>query len=108
MGNLSLDYGTNTFWLQEESEETQILLTKKEFQLLEYFVQHPNQIVNSEQLLDRLWEFGAEPPSNVVAAQISLLRRKLAKYGCSDLIETVYRLGYRFQPVSSMYRPGGK
>ena len=54
MGNLSLDYGTNTFWLQEESEETQILLTKKEFQLLEYFMQHPNQIVNSEQLLDRI------------------------------------------------------
>ena len=98
VGNLSLDYGTNTFWLQEESGEIQVLLTKKEFQLLEYFMQHPNQIVNSEQLLDRLWEFGAEPPSNVVAAQISLLRRKLAKYRCSDLIETVYGLGYRFKP----------
>ena len=97
VGNLSLDYGTNTFWLQEESGETQIQLTKKEFQLLEYFMQHPNQIVSSEQLLERLWEFGAEPPSNVVAAQISLLRRKLAEYGCSDLIETVYGLGYRFQ-----------
>lgn len=97
VGNLSLDYGTNTFWLQQESGETQILLTKKEFQLLEYFMQHPNQIVTSDQILDQLWEFGTEPPSNVVAAQISLLRRKLTKYGFNDLIETVYGLGYRLQ-----------
>ena len=97
LGNLSLDYGTNTFWLQQESGETQILLTKKEFQLLEYFMQHPNQIVTSDQILDQLWEFGTEPPSNVVAAQISLLRRKLNKYGCDNLIETVYGLGYRLQ-----------
>ena len=59
VGNLSLDYASNTFWLQEESGEKQVLLTKKEFQLLEYFMQHPEQILTSEQLLDRLWEFGA-------------------------------------------------
>ncbi|WP_319422679.1 two-component system response regulator RppA [Pleurocapsa sp. FMAR1] len=97
VGKLSLNYGTNTFWLREESGEKQMLLTKKEFQLLEYFMQHPNQIVTSDQILEQLWEFGAEPPSNVVAAQISLLRRKLTKSGCNDLIETVYGLGYRFQ-----------
>ncbi|BAU64939.1 two component transcriptional regulator, winged helix family [Stanieria sp. NIES-3757] len=97
VGNLSLDYATNTFWLQQESREVQVLLTKKEFQLLEYFMQHPNQIVTSEQLLEQLWEFGAEPPSNVVAAQICLLRRKLGKYGCDEMLETVYGLGYRFQ-----------
>ena len=97
VGNLSLDYNTNTFWLQEAAGEKQILLTKKEFQLLEYFMQHPNQIVTSDQLLDRLWEFGAEPPSNVVAAQISLLRRKLSKYGYDNMLKTVYGLGYRFQ-----------
>lgn len=97
VGNLSLDYETNTFWLQEELGEIQVLLTKKEFQLLEYFMQHPQQIVTSEQLLEQLWEFGAEPASNVVAAQVCLLRRKLTKYGCDKMLETVYGLGYRFQ-----------
>jgi DNA-binding response OmpR family regulator len=97
VGNLSLNYNTNTFWLHEEAGEKQVILTKKEFQLLEYFMQHPNQIVSSDRLLDQLWEFGAEPPSNVVAAQISLLRRKLSKYGCDNMLETVYGLGYRFQ-----------
>jgi DNA-binding response OmpR family regulator len=101
VGNLSLNYNTNTFWLHEEAGEKQVILTKKEFQLLEYFMQHPNQIISSDRLLDQLWEFGAEPPSNVVAAQISLLRRKLSKYGCNDMLETVYGLGYRFQPAKT-------
>lgn len=98
VGNLSLNYSTNTFWVNSAIGKKQILLTKKEFQLLEYFMQHPNQIVSSDRLLDQLWEFGAEPPSNVVAAQISLLRRKLSKYGCDEMLKTVYGLGYRFQP----------
>jgi DNA-binding response OmpR family regulator len=102
VGNLSLDYGTNTVWLQEESGETKVLLTKKEFQLLEYFMQHPNQIITSDRLLEQLWEFGAEPPSNVVAAQVCLLRRKLGKYGCDEMLETVYGLGYRFQFVCNV------
>ncbi len=97
LGNLSLDYSTNTFWLQQDTGKKQVLLTKKEFQLLEYFMQHPQQIVTSEQLLEQLWEFGAEPASNVVAAQVHFLRRKLTKYECDVAIETVYGLGYRLQ-----------
>ncbi len=98
VGNLSLDYDTNTFWIRSVAGEQKVLLTKKEFQLLEYFMQHSQQIVTSDRLLDQLWEFGAEPSSNVVAAQISLLRRKLTKYGCDNLLETVYGLGYCFKP----------
>lgn len=101
VGKLSLDYGTNTFWSQQASGEKQVLLTRKEFQLLEYLMQHPNQIITSEQLLEQLWEFGAEPPSNVVAAQVCLLRRKLGKYGCDEMLETVYGLGYRFKRLST-------
>lgn len=70
-------------------------MTVKEFQLLEYFMRHPNQIITR----DQLWELGSEPLSNVVAAQIRLLRRKLAIPGLEDLIKTVYGLGYRFNPT---------
>ncbi len=55
----------------------------------------------SDRLLEQLWEFGAEPPSNVVAAQICLLRRQLAKYGCDEMLETIYGLGYRFKKLST-------
>lgn len=99
VGNLTLDYGLNTVFLQSESGEQKIIfLTHKEFQLLEYFMKHPNQIVNRDRILSQIWEWGAEPMSNVVAAQVRLLRRKLAQYGCENWIETVYGLGYRFSP----------
>jgi DNA-binding response OmpR family regulator len=97
VGKLTLDYSTHSVWLTDAAGEKQVIpMTAKEFQLLEYFMRHPNQIVSRDQLLAQLWEMGSEPLSNVVAAQIRLLRRKLAVPGCEELIETVYGLGYRF------------
>jgi DNA-binding response OmpR family regulator len=96
IANLVLDYSTSTITSQKKNGSSHsIQLTAKEFQLLEYFMQHPNQILTREQIINRLWEIQAEPESNVVAAQIRLLRRRLAEYGYEKLIETVYGLGYR-------------
>lgn len=75
-----------------------VQLTAKELQLLEQFMRHPGQIITRDRLLDRLWEAGDEPASNVVAAQVRLLRRKLAELHCEGAIETVYGLGYRLNP----------
>jgi DNA-binding response OmpR family regulator len=71
-------------------------LTAKEFQLLEYFMQHPNQVLSQEQIRSRLWGFEDDAISNVVAAQVRLLRRKLEAVGCFEPIETLRGLGYRF------------
>lgn len=71
-------------------------LTAKEFQLLEYFMQHPNQVLSQDQIRSRLWGFEDDAISNVVAAQVRLLRRKLEALGCCDRIETLRGLGYRF------------
>lgn len=61
-------------------------------------MKHPQHILSSEQIKNQLWAVSADSTSNVVAAQVRLLRRKLGEYGHSDLIETVYGLGYRLQP----------
>ncbi|MFM7425615.1 MAG: two-component system response regulator RppA [Elainella sp.] len=96
VGPLTLDYGTSTVALQPPQGAAEMIpLTAKEFQLLEYFMQHPQQIVTRNQLMNQLWEVGSDPVSNVVAAQIRLLRRKLTDHGCDHWIETVYGLGYR-------------
>lgn len=96
VGNLTLDYGTHSVSRQHSNGAKQIiLLTIKEFQLLEYFMRHPNQIVNQEQIRNQLWEISAEPASNVVAAQMRLLRRKLTEDSNALLIETIYGIGYR-------------
>lgn len=97
VGNLRLDYSMHSVFLQAPNGEQEALtLTAKEFQTLEYFMKHPGQVVTSQQLINQLWEVGAEPISNVVAAQIRLLRRKLSEAGCDGLIETVHGVGYRF------------
>ncbi|WP_448574443.1 two-component system response regulator RppA [Trichothermofontia sp.] len=96
VGQLRLDYGTSTVAITPPSGPHWIIpLTAKEFQLLEYFMQHPNQILSRDQIISRIWQLEADFSSNVVAAQIRLLRRKLADYGYEHLIETVYGLGYK-------------
>lgn len=96
VGNLTLNYGTHSVVREEPHGNRQVIpLTIKEFQLLEYFMKHPNEVVNRDQIINQLWEVGAEPVSNVVAAQVRLLRRKLEADGDS-LIETIYGVGYRF------------
>jgi len=96
VGNLTLDYGkSKVFSRNPAGNQQEITLTKKEFQLLEYFMKHQNHIVTSEQLRYQLWEVNSEPISNVVAAQVRLLRRKLANSGCEHMIETLHGMGYR-------------
>ncbi len=96
VGKLTLDYGNNIVVSKNAGENKQeVSLTNKEFQLLEYFMKHPNQIVTTEQIRNQLWEVNAEPISNVVAAQIRLLRRKLVNNGCGNMIETFHGMGYR-------------
>lgn len=102
VGNLVLDYATRTLTNQNLSSARQtVFLTNKEFQLLEYFFQHPQQIITRDRIIEQLWEVGAEPLSNVVAAQMRLLRRKLEEINSDRLIETIYGIGYRFQPHSA-------
>jgi DNA-binding response OmpR family regulator len=94
--NLILDYGTRTVYYLTPNEDKQLIsLTKKEFQLLEYLMTHPNQIVTSDQIRNQLWEAGTDTFSNVVAAQVRLLRRKLEAIGCKNLVETIHGIGYR-------------
>lgn len=99
VGNLVLDYGSSTVSIQNSQGSQTIFLTAKEFQLLEYFMQHSNQILTRDRLMNQVWEIRSEPASNVVAAQLRLLRRKLAEYGCDNLIETVHGLGYRLNLI---------
>ncbi|MDJ0800503.1 MAG: response regulator transcription factor [Calothrix sp. MO_167.B12] len=96
IGNLTLDYGSSKVIHQNAvGDKEEIFLTSKEFQLLEYFMRHPNQILSSEQIRNQIWEVGAQSSSNVVAAQMRLLRRKLTSSGCGNPIETLHGMGYR-------------
>ena len=75
----------------------EIPLTLKEFGLLEYFMRHPDQVVNREDLLAHLWDFNYASFSNVVDVHIKNLRRKLGDSGAPDALETIRGVGYRLR-----------
>lgn len=73
----------------------EIPLTLKEFGLLEYFMRHPNQVVNREDLLSHLWDFNYAGFSNVVDVHVKNLRRKIGEGNSGTVLETVRGIGYR-------------
>jgi DNA-binding response OmpR family regulator len=73
----------------------EIPLTLKEFGLLEFFMRHPNQVVNREDLLNHLWDFNYVGFSNVVDVHVKNLRRKLGEGNSKSVLETIRGIGYR-------------
>jgi len=73
-----------------------IELSEKESQLLQYFMENSGQLLTHAQIMQHLWSNDEQPSSNVIAALIRLLRRKIEVAGETQLIHTVYGKGYRF------------
>jgi DNA-binding response OmpR family regulator len=69
-------------------------LTAKEFQLLEFLLLHPAEVVKRTQLLEKVWDLHFDPMSNVVDVHVAKLRRKLTADGEPPLIHTVRGVGY--------------
>jgi DNA-binding response OmpR family regulator len=74
-----------------------LALTLKEFGLLEYFLRHPNIVINREDLIAHLWDFNYESFSNVIDVHVKNLRRKLDLGGEPSLLESVRGIGYRLR-----------
>ncbi len=96
VGAFTLDYANNALCIGLTQLPQTIPLTIKEFQILAYLMQNPDRIIAGSKIRHQLWDFEEEPVSNVVAAQMRLLRRKVASYGCDCPIETIPSQGYRF------------
>lgn len=72
-------------------------LIKKEFQLLEYFINNPNQVLSKEQIYDRVWGIENEIESNNLEAYLSFIRRKLRVLESKVVIKSVRGIGYKIE-----------
>lgn len=72
-------------------------LIKKEFQLLEYFINNPNQVLSKEQIYDRVWGIENEIESNNLEAYLSFIRRKLRVIESNVVIKSVRGMGYKIE-----------
>jgi DNA-binding response OmpR family regulator len=74
-----------------------VRLTNTEFDLLAYFMNHPGQVLNRQQILRAVWGYGHDPATNIVDVYIGYLRRKLASGERPVPIKTVRSRGYRLE-----------
>ncbi|SFM14289.1 response regulator transcription factor [Salibacterium qingdaonense] len=71
-----------------------IQLTAKEFSLLAYFMHNQRQVLNREQLLERVWGYDYDGDTNIVEVYVRYLRNKMDKGYDPQLIHTVRGVGY--------------
>lgn len=74
--------------------DREIVLTAKEYDLLDLFIRHPRQVMSREVIFDRVWDYDFGGESNVLDVYIRYLRQKLEEGGESRLIYTVRGVGY--------------
>lgn len=79
-------------------EESEILLTQKEFDLLLFLIENPNRVFSKELLFEKIWGFDALSDTTTVTVHVARIREKLEKYSKNQqYIETVWGSGYRFK-----------
>ena len=71
-----------------------IELTAKEFDLLEYLIAHPRQVLTRDQILERVWGYDFMGDSNIIEVYVRYLRLKLEANQEPRLIQTVRGVGY--------------
>lgn len=94
LDDLILDLSDRTLKLKDEI----IALTRKEYDLLVYFVSNKNRVVTKEAIVEHLWgdDIDMADSYDFIYSHIKNLRKKLMQAGCPDYIKAVYGMGYRF------------
>jgi DNA-binding response OmpR family regulator len=91
--HLALDFAQQTASLDAQ----RMVLTRKEYELLALLVHHAGEIIPREALLLRVWGYNSEIRTRTLDVHIRRLRKKLGNYA-DRYIETIFGIGYRFQP----------
>jgi DNA-binding response OmpR family regulator len=81
--------------------EITVDLTKREWDLLEFFLRHPSQILSRREILDYVWSYDASVQPEMVDVYVSYLRPKLTVSGRKDPIRTVRGFGYQLDPENA-------
>lgn len=79
-------------------EDKEILLRRKEFDLLEYFMRNPGKVLTRGMILEHVWDSSYESVANIVDVHVNYLREKIDRPFRTKLIKTIYGLGYKFEP----------
>jgi DNA-binding response OmpR family regulator len=75
-----------------------LILTRKEYELLVYFVINKNRVLSKNTIAEHLWGDDMDMADNYdfIYAHIKNLRKKLLQAGSGDYIQSIYGMGYKF------------
>ena len=93
--DISLNLKTSELINKENNEKINII--NKEFQLLEYFMNNPNQILSKDMIYDKVWGIDNESFSNNLEAYLSFIRKKLKLINSKVTIKSIRNLGYKME-----------
>src|SRR5438876_11476580 len=91
--HLEVDFTSASAWLDSHP----IILRRKEYAPLSILVQNAGEIVPRNALLLRIWGYSAQIRTRTLDVHVRRLRKKLGNYS-DQYIETIFGIGYRFQP----------
>ena len=94
-GDLILDLKTSDIINKNNNEKINII--NKEFQLLEYFMNNPNQVLSKEMIYDKVWGVENDSISNNLEAYLSFIRKKLKLINSNVQIKSLRNLGYKME-----------
>ena len=92
-GDLCLDPATRTV----SRAQISIVLSAREFSLLELLLRHKGDVLSRTEILDHVWDFAYDGTSNVVDVYVRYLRDKIDRPFDREAIETVRGAGYRIR-----------
>lgn len=91
--DLTIDYRQKCLFFKGK----QVILAKKEFEILELLSQNPGQVFDKERIYEKIWGYESDGDSNVIAEHIRRIRAKISLYTEKNYIETVWGCGYKWK-----------
>ncbi|MGZ4182075.1 MAG: winged helix-turn-helix domain-containing protein [Solirubrobacteraceae bacterium] len=95
IGDLKIDPAARQVFVNDE----EVQLTQREFDVLLFLARHPGQVFSRNQLMDAIWQYSFYTDTSTVTVHIRRLRAKIESDPSQPRhIQTVWGVGYRFQP----------
>lgn len=92
-GDMCIDYSQRVVMIKGQ----ELVLPKKEFEIVELLSQNPGQVFDKERIYERIWGCDGQGDSSVVAEHIRRIRAKFLNYTDRSCIETVWGFGYKWK-----------
>ena len=88
----------NTTTFEAKRKDKTIILSKKEYDLLEYLMRNVNKTISKEKIINHVWDFDSDILPNTVEVYMGYLRNKIDKpFKDKKMLKTVRGFGYKIE-----------